>query len=192
MADKFPLANFNCSFIDVTKWDDFLATLFYLLLVGTGVGFRGAKEQISKLPALNPNFTLVHEPYTPVPKEERAEHTTYNTEDGQLDLFEVVIRVGDSKEGWVSALRTFLSFIQDTDVKTIRINYDSIRPNGERLVTFGGTASGHEPLRDMFTGIQSVIRGELDPALEPLEVGENGKVHVRPCAYPRHRELDWA
>src|SRR5690554_7488922 len=37
VAEKFPLANFNCSFIEITKWND-LAELFYLLLVGTGVG----------------------------------------------------------------------------------------------------------------------------------------------------------
>ena len=33
VADKFPLSNFNCSFIDIVKWDDMM-DLFYLLLVG--------------------------------------------------------------------------------------------------------------------------------------------------------------
>src|SRR5690606_27674427 len=39
VAEKYPLANFNCSFLEISKWDD-LCDLFYLLLVGTGVGFR--------------------------------------------------------------------------------------------------------------------------------------------------------
>lgn len=32
-AEKYPLSNFNCSFVNVTKWSD-LGDLFYLLLVG--------------------------------------------------------------------------------------------------------------------------------------------------------------
>lgn len=35
VADKYPLANFNCSFVAIEKWDD-LGDLFYLLLVGRG------------------------------------------------------------------------------------------------------------------------------------------------------------
>jgi ribonucleoside-diphosphate reductase alpha chain/ribonucleoside-triphosphate reductase len=33
VARKYPLANFNCSFLNIEKWND-LAQLFYLLLVG--------------------------------------------------------------------------------------------------------------------------------------------------------------
>lgn len=33
VADKYPLANFNCSFINIKSWSD-LGDLFYLLLVG--------------------------------------------------------------------------------------------------------------------------------------------------------------
>lgn len=33
VADKYPLANFNCSFVNIRSWDD-LGDLFYLLLVG--------------------------------------------------------------------------------------------------------------------------------------------------------------
>src|SRR5690606_13390075 len=36
VADKFPLANFNCSFLNIKKWED-LGDLFYMLLIGTGV-----------------------------------------------------------------------------------------------------------------------------------------------------------
>jgi hypothetical protein len=33
VADKYPLANFNCSFVNIRSWED-LGDLFYLLLVG--------------------------------------------------------------------------------------------------------------------------------------------------------------
>jgi ribonucleoside-diphosphate reductase alpha chain/ribonucleoside-triphosphate reductase len=42
------------------------------------------------------------------------------------------------------------------------INYDSVRPQGELLKTFGGRASGHTALRDMFTQIHKVIRRGKD------------------------------
>lgn len=33
VAEKYPLANFNCSYVTIRSWDD-LGDLFYLLLVG--------------------------------------------------------------------------------------------------------------------------------------------------------------
>ena len=176
VAEKFPLANFNCSFIDIVKWDD-LADLFYLLLVGTGVGFRTSKLNIANLPPIRLNFELIHEEYRPRAKADREELTNVNINDESA-----LIHVGDSKEGWVTAIRVFFSLLTRSTCKTIRINYDSVRPNGEKLLTFGGTASGHESLRDMFTGIQRVLQGTLDPAIDrpmmvmPLEHPDMGQV----------------
>lgn len=33
VAEKYPLSNFNCSFLNIASWDDF-GDMFYLLLVG--------------------------------------------------------------------------------------------------------------------------------------------------------------
>lgn len=167
VAEKFPLSNFNCSFIDVTKWED-LCDLFYLLLVGTGVGFRCTKENASQLAPIRTDYTLIHSEYKPVPKEERLEHTQLN----DIGNGYAKIYVGDSKEGWVQALRWFLTIITEPSyahIKHIKISYNSIRPKGERLVTFGGTASGYEPMQEMFEGIDKVFKGTLDTTLAPLE-----------------------
>lgn len=174
VANKFPLANFNCSFIDVTSWDD-MCDLFYLLLVGTGVGFRCTKENASKLAPIRTDYTLLHSEYKPVPKEERLEHTQLN----DMGNGYAKIYVGDSKEGWVTALKIFLNLITEPTfqaVKHIKISYNSIRPKGERLITFGGTASGHEPMKEMFEGIDKVLKGTLNTTIEPLTDG----VYVRP------------
>ena len=76
------------------------------------------------------------------------------------------------------------------NLSEIGIFYDYIRPKGSRLHTFGGTASGYEPLLEMFQGIEKVIKGELDPSLEPLEnettlvdgatITDHSKVKLRP------------
>ena len=179
VADKFPLANFNCSFIDMTKWED-LCDLFYLLLVGTGVGFRCTKENAKKLAPIRTDYELLHSPYKPLPKEERLEHTKVNImENGYAKIY-----IGDSKEGWVQALRHFLELIVDTKydhIKHIKISYNSIRPKGERLVTFGGTASGYEPMMEMFEGFDKVLKNTLDPNLAPLEsIGDSHYKRVRP------------
>src|SRR5699024_2770559 len=81
------------------------------------------------------------------------------------------------------SLRLFLRLHTESEYETIEeigIFYDYIRPQGARLHTFGGTASGHEPLKDMFEGITQVFRNEIDPTLKPLEDVGNGYKRVRP------------
>ncbi len=94
VADKYPLANFNCSFINVTKWDD-LCDLFYLLLVGTGVGIRCSKANAKSLPPVRIDYNLTHSEYKPLPKAERIEKTKTNI----MDNGYAKIYIGDSKEG---------------------------------------------------------------------------------------------
>lgn len=72
---------------------------------------------------------------------------------------------------WVESLRIYLEILTKEEyehIHTVKISYNSIRPNGERLNTFGGTASGHTPLQEMFEGIDRVLKNKIDPTLEPL------------------------
>ena len=48
---------------------------------------------------------------------------------------------------------------QYDDIEFILINYDSVRPAGEPLKTFGGFASGHGNLKTMFQKIDNIFRG---------------------------------
>lgn len=167
VADKFPLANFNCSFININSWSD-LGELFYLLLVGTGVGYKSTKEMAKNMLPIRTNFTLLHSEYKPLPKSQRLERTKLNIMDNGF----AKIYVGDSKEGWVEALNIFFKLLTEREfesIHTIKISYNSVRPKGERLKTFGGTASGHEPLEEMFEGIKNVLQNNIDPYLLPLE-----------------------
>lgn len=153
-ARKFPMANFNCSF---TVIDDFEAIddIFYLLMLGTGTGFRILKDDVAKLPRIRENLPMVIEPYKPTPKHMRSDHTSMYF-DGNV----ATIKVGDSKEGWVTALSYFLRLFWDKkyrDVQGVVLNFNDVRPKGERLKTFGGTASGHESLKNMFEKIHAVL-----------------------------------
>lgn len=160
----------NCSFLNITKWDD-LGDLFYMLMLGTGVGFKCTKAMAANLPPIRTNTTLLHSEYEPVPKPARYEWTQFrDMTNGYAKIY-----VGDSKEGWTEALRLYFDILTQpvyAHIHTVKISYNSVRPNGERLNTFGGTASGHLPLREMFEGIDRVLKNQMDPALDPLERAE--------------------
>lgn len=166
VAEKYPLSNFNCSFINIRSWAD-LDDLFYLLLVGTGVGFKATKAFAAELAPVRTNTTLINAPYEPVPPYQRLERSTTKF----LDNGYAKIYVGDSKEGWVESLRLYFDILTKPEyesVHTVKISYNSVRPKGDRLNTFGGTASGPEPLMEMFAGIDRVLKNEIDPSLAPL------------------------
>ncbi|PID82478.1 MAG: ribonucleoside-triphosphate reductase, adenosylcobalamin-dependent [Clostridiales bacterium] len=155
VAKHYPMSNFNCAFEVIDSLDSF-RDLFYLLMIGSGVGVRILESDVEKIPKLRTDYELIHQDYTPKKKSEREDNTSIEFHYNNT----VMITVGDSKEGWVQSLQYFLNLIQSNDyrnIKTIVINYDHVRPIGEKLKTFGGTASGHSSLKNMFTKINRVI-----------------------------------
>lgn len=156
VSNYYPMANFNCAFEIIDSLESF-KDLFYLLMIGAGVGVRVLKEDVKSIPKIRTDYKLIHKDYTPIPEDMRLENTslTFTSED------EVEIVVGDSKEGWVQSLDFFLSILSGHDyrkVNTIIIDYSNVRKKGEKLRTFGGTASGHDSLKQMFIKIDMVIR----------------------------------
>ncbi|MBF4695952.1 ribonucleoside-triphosphate reductase, adenosylcobalamin-dependent [Fusibacter ferrireducens] len=156
VAKHYPMANYNCSFQIINSFDAF-KDIFYLLMIGSGVGVRILKEDVALLPKVRTDFEVVHKDYTPLPRSEREDNTS-------MEFFynnTVKITIGDSKEGWVQSLDFFLKLIHTNEyrnIKTIIIDYDHVRPKGEKLRTFGGTASGHTSLKNMFHKIDRVIK----------------------------------
>ena len=155
VSEAYPMANYNCAFEVI---DDFHAyhDLFYLLMIGSGVGVRVLKEDAKKLPKVRANLEIVHKAYTPRPREERLEYTnlTFSGDTATLSI-------GDSKEGWAQAIDHYFQILTNQEYSRIRriiVEYDSIRPRGERLKVFGGTASGYESMLTMLDKIHRVIR----------------------------------
>jgi len=94
--------------------------LMYVLMCGTGVGFSVERNYINKLPEIAETF-----------------HKT-----------DSVIVVSDSKIGWASAFRELIAMLYAGKIPQWDIS--RVRGSGERLKTFGGRASGPEPLVDLF------------------------------------------
>jgi len=112
----------------------------YILMNGTGVGFSCERQEIEKLPK--------------VPE-------SVNTCDD-------TIVVGDSKLGWAKAFKKLLSSLWEGDIPTI--DYTRIRPAGARLKTFGGRASGPDPLERLFTFVINTFLNARGRKLNSLEV----------------------
>ncbi len=112
----------------------------YILMNGTGVGFSCERQEIAHLPAI-PN---------------------------ELKECNDVIVVGDSKLGWAKAFKKLLSSLWEGDIP--KIDYSRIRPAGARLKTFGGRASGPEPLRKLFEFTIDTFRQAIGRKLTSIEV----------------------
>lgn len=167
VADKFPLSNFNCAMVQMNTYDN-LYDLFYLLLVGTGVGVRCGMADASTLAPIRTDFNLIASEYKPLPSGERLQKNLFSDlGNGYAKLY-----VADNKEGWAESLQLFFNILTKPEydhIKHIKVNYNSIRERGERLKTFGGTASGYEPLKEMFEGFEKIIKGQMDYKPEVID-----------------------
>ena len=114
------VAGYNCSYIPIDNPKAFDEVL-YILMNGTGVGFSVERQYSDKLPTIP---------------------------DVEFEKTEDVIAVVDSKEGWAKGFRDLVSFLYTARIP--KINVSKIRPAGTRLKTFGGRASGPQPLVDLF------------------------------------------
>lgn len=102
--------------------DDIMAfaEIMYILMCGTGVGFSVERQCVKRLPEVPESL-----------------HET-----------DTVITVEDSKMGWCAAFRQLLSLLYVGQIP--KWDMSRVRPKGARLVTFGGRASGPEPLDSLF------------------------------------------
>lgn len=151
----YPMSNYNCSFQVIDSFAAF-RDIFYLLMVGSGVGVRVLKSDVAKLPPVRTDIEVIHESYTPMLRTLRQDSTALEFTHNDT----VKITIGDSKEGWVQSMDYFLKVLYSTEyrkIKTVLLNYDHVRSKGEKLRTFGGTASGHSSMKNMFIKIFKVI-----------------------------------
>lgn len=170
-SKKTKLANFNCSFVVIDSIKS-LCDLFYLLMVGTGVGVRILPSDVKELPYFRQNVILHHQ-YNKHSTKQKGRENTYVETDGDMRI----IHIGDSKEGWVDALKAYLLCLVEPDAPShIMLDYTELRVKGATLSNFGGTASGYESIMDMFTKIHRVIQDGLFSS-KPV----NGKLRPIHC-----------
>ena len=179
VADKCGFSNFNCTGLVLDCFEDY-SELFTLLMLGAGVGFRILPEDVAKFPSYRTNVSIEFKPYEPVPKDMRLEYTAITAH--QDDKSKLTLIVGDSKEGWSQSIEYYFRILYHPmyrSIQKIEFDLNNIRPKGERLKTFGGTASGSGSMHVMLEKIHYVMKhanGKLKP-IDALDIsniiGEN-------------------
>ena len=111
----------------------------YILMHGTGVGFSVERQYINQLPKVPEDF-----------------------EDS-----ETTIIVQDSKEGWHRGYKELINLLYAGMVP--RWDMSRIRPAGAKLKTFGGRASGPDPLHDLFVFTANAFRKAAGRRLSSIE-----------------------
>lgn len=169
---QYPLSNYNCSFTNIEQLKD-LVDVFYLLMLGSGVGIRIDRAHVNQLPKIR--HIAIDNIYDSTVRQQIAkadmEHTKLQI--NQENPTEAVLKVGDSKEGWCEALEKYLQIVSSGDYPLIHkviIDYSFVRPEGERLKRFGGRASGHKSIKRMFEKINRIFLRRIDNKLKTIDV----------------------
>ena len=113
--------------------------ILYVLMNGTGVGFSVERQYITQLP-------MVAEEFHPS---------------------DIVINVSDSKLGWAKAYKEFLGLLWIGQIP--KWDLSKIRPAGSPLKTFGGRASGSEPLNSLMNFTINTLKGAAGRRLSSIE-----------------------
>jgi ribonucleoside-diphosphate reductase alpha chain len=113
--------------------------ILYVLMNGTGVGFSVERQHVSQLPVVADDF-----------------HDTDTT-----------IVVGDSKLGWAKAFKELVGMLYVGQVP--QWDMSKVRPAGAPLKTFGGRASGPEPLESLFTFCVETFKSAAGRRLTSVE-----------------------
>ncbi len=111
----------NCAFVSTKDIDtDFAGPFTFLMDMSMlGVGVGGDCKGAGKVKIQTPRYT--DEPFV----------------------------VQDSREGWVDLMRTVLNSFVGKGYYPKNIDWSQVRPAGSAIKGFGGTASGHGPLKEL-------------------------------------------
>ena len=113
--------------------------ILYILMNGTGVGFSVETKYTDRLP-------VVHEEFHPT---------------------DTTIVVADSKLGWAKALKQLIALLYNGEIPNWDVS--KVRPSGAPLKTFGGRASGPEPLVNLFNFCVRKFQGASGRKLTSIE-----------------------
>ena len=113
--------------------------ILYVLMNGTGVGFSVERQYVSQLPVVADDF----------------------------NMSDTTIVVADSKLGWAKSLKELVGMLYVGQIP--QWDLSKVRPAGAPLKTFGGRASGPEPLESLFKFAVSLFQNASGRKLSSLE-----------------------
>ena len=158
---------YNCTSTNLIDWDAF-GLMMDLAMMGCGTGAVIEPHLIDKLPVIKNKIviTQVSEIGVTTPNE-RNEKTVYN-----INNNDVLIKVGDSRRGWVDSYQLILELSSDEKFNSesinIKIDLSDVRPVGESLKGFGGMANPVK-LKDLYNRIAILLNKATGRKLTSVE-----------------------
>ena len=158
---------YNCTSTNIVDTDAF-RHIMELAMMGSGTGAMLESSNIESLPEICTKLNIVCiEPPGDILPPDRLEETSLLT----LENDNIVIYVGDSRDGWVEAYRAIIELATeevDGGELDVIIDLGNVRPAGERLKGFGGT-SNPVKLEDMFRRVVAILNGAHGRQLNSVE-----------------------
>lgn len=139
--DNDNIAGYNCAYTPIDRVRSFSEVL-YILMNGAGVGFSVERQYINQLPDVPELW-------------DRSDHLKFTVE--------------DSKIGWAETYNNYVANLYYSG-GIAAIDYSEIRPKGAVLKTFGGRASGPEPLKELVEFTTATFKAAQGRKLNSLEV----------------------
>jgi ribonucleoside-triphosphate reductase len=84
--------------------------------------------------------------------------------------------IPDTREGWADSTMSLINSYLKPDQPSYEFNYDDIRPYGALIKTFGGTASGPEPLIKLHKNIKKMFDGRKGEKLSRVDIADIGNM----------------
>jgi adenosylcobalamin-dependent ribonucleoside-triphosphate reductase len=84
--------------------------------------------------------------------------------------------IPDTREGWMESTVALINSFLKPEQPIWEFNYDQIRPYGTPIATFGGTASGPDPLFALHGKIREIFMGRKGQLLTTVDIADIGNL----------------
>jgi hypothetical protein len=84
--------------------------------------------------------------------------------------------IADDRESWARATGDLINSYLKPEQNTIEFDYSLIRPYGSPIATFGGTASGPEPLIKLHKAIKKMFDGRAGQKISAVDIADIGNL----------------
>lgn len=78
--------------------------------------------------------------------------------------------IEDSREGWVESTRLLINSYLVEGSPSYTFDYSKVRPAGQPIATFGGTAAGPGPLRELHERLRKIFQGRAGDLITTLDI----------------------
>lgn len=157
---------YNCSSTNVDSWEAF-GILMNLAMTGCGTGAVLESQYINQLPKIENKLNVTIQGEIGLILPEKRQPVTITEKRGN----NVIITVGDSRQGWVKSYENLLKLSTDNKFGgevNVTVDISHVRPAGEPLKGFGGVANPIK-LKELYSRCTKILNKAVGRKLNSVE-----------------------